>query len=220
MTYIAVTGVDGTGKTTLAKDLCSYLSDHGYPASYVYGRIIPVTSRFVMWLGRSIFLRKSYQLNDYLAYRRKTKETLLNPLLVFPYLVSISLDYFIEIWLKLLPNIFSSRIIILDRYVYDTIVSDMAAHIQMDDARFSKIVDLWFNFVPRPDRTYLICAPEVVSFSRKTDIPHIEYLRERNHWYRLLEDREEVRALDGMKSIETNIHIVIEDLLEIGLIEG
>ena len=220
MNCIVITGVDGVGKTTLAKELCRGLSKQGYEARYVYGRIVPVLSRACMWLGRTLLLSKSYKSNDYVRYREKTRKTLQNRLLVLPYLVSIWLDYFIETWVRFLPGILSPKILIVDRYVYDTVVSDIAAHVDLDVARFDRILETAFYFFPRVSRTYLMTAPEEVSLARKDDIPHKEYIRERQQWFHHLARRPEVRQLDGTLKVEENYQLILDDLMRIGLIEG
>ncbi len=173
-------------------------------------------SRLLMWLGRMAFLAKAEQSIDYLEYRTKAKQRLENPILCLPYVVAVSSDYLVEIWAKLIPSMFSGSVVILDRYVYDTVASDIAAHLSIDKDQFSYLIDLAFVFLPRPKRTYLLEVPETVSIARKSDIPDPEYLRERVPWYSLLKSYPEVRSLDGSTPIGANIRTILTDLEEIG----
>ena len=57
MKLICLTGIDGSGKTTLARSLARTLDEQGIPATSIYGRTYPVLSRALMLLGRIILLR-------------------------------------------------------------------------------------------------------------------------------------------------------------------
>ena len=59
------------------------------------------------------------------------------------------------------------------------------------------------------DLTILIDLPEEVAFSRKADMPHVDYLRERRPWYLQLRKRPEVEQFDG----ETTSFVSVAELL-------
>jgi thymidylate kinase len=197
MKLICITGIDGAGKTTLARNLVDALNGRGQPAVYLYGRTYPIISRLLMALGRAVFLRgKSFQ-EDYPTYNADKKHKMRNPLLRWLYTISILGDYYLQIWLKLLPYVFSNRIVVLDRYVYDTVISDLTVHLNYTAQETDKAIKRGLWFVPTPVLTALIDLPEEVAFSRKDDVPHIEYLQERRSWYLRLEARPEVQKFDG-----------------------
>ncbi len=197
MDLICITGIDGSGKTTLAKNLVSILRIKGINARYIYGRTIPVISRVLMYFGRRLILPGQTPWKDYSIYSTNKRKVMKNPFLRFFYKASIWIDYYIQIWSKLFPYFFGKRIVILDRYVYDTVISDLAVHLdyQIDDAMHS--IDLGMKLLPLPKLTIVVDISEEVAFSRKTDVASIDYLRERRPFYQALNSRSEVRVIDG-----------------------
>lgn len=197
MKIICFTGMDGAGKTTLARDLVQLLRQRGIPASYVYGRTVPVISRFLMALGRATFLRGSDHWKQYESYAFKKRKTMRNPILARIYSSAILIDFYLQIWAKLVPHVLAGEAVILDRYVYDTVISDLAVHLSYSDQRLQRTLKAGMRLLPRPQQVFLIDLPEEVAFSRKDDIPHISYLRERRRRYLQLKDLEGVYLLDG-----------------------
>jgi len=203
MNLVCITGIDGAGKTTLARNIAVTLRQQGRPAVYVYGRIYPIISRLLMALGRAILLRKDDPRQDYGAYTTSKKQTMCNPLLAWPYTAAVLFDYYIQVWFKLLRHLFSRRIVVLDRYIYDTVISDLTVHLNYSPAQTERAIERGLRLLPTPMLTVLIDLPEQVAFSRKTDVPHIDYLRERRGWYLRLVIRPEVERLDGAGSPES-----------------
>jgi thymidylate kinase len=199
MKLVCITGIDGTGKTTLARNTAAALGRRGLPAVAIYGRTYPVLSRALMALGRAAMLRGKDQWRDYAGYTADKKRTMRNPLLATTYTAAILLDYYLQLWLKLLPHLFSGRVVVSDRYLYDTIISDLAVHLGYTAAQTARAIALGLRALPMPLLTVLVDVPEEVAFARKDDVPHIDYLRERRPWYAGLRDRPEVIPFDGQQ---------------------
>lgn len=212
MKLICLTGIDGAGKTTLARNLVGALRSRGQSATYVYGRTYPVISRLLMALGRATLLRKHDQWQAYQSYNADKKQRMGNPLLAIVYTVAILVDYYAQIWLKLLPHLFSRRVVILDRYVYDTIISDLTVHLNYSPAQTEKAIERGLRWLPTPMLTALIDLSEEVAFSRKDDVPHIEYLQERRRWYLQLESRPEVKKVNGEEPAKTVLQTVLSQI--------
>jgi thymidylate kinase len=214
MNLVCVTGIDGAGKTTLARNIAVALRKQGRPAVYVYGRIYPVISRLLMALGRITLLRRDDPRRDYGAYIADKKRTMCNPLLAWPYTAAVLLDYYIQIWFKLLRHRFSRRIVVSDRYIYDTVISDLTVHLNYSSAQTERAIERGLRLLPMPMLTILIDLPEEVAFSRKTDVPHIDYLRERRGWYLRLIARPEVDGFDGAGSPESLLQASLSRIIE------
>jgi thymidylate kinase len=211
MRLICITGIDGTGKTTLAKNVAGALQGRGERALYIYGRTYPLLSRLLMFLGRTLFLRKSSPWKDYGQYTAQKKNKMRNPLFVWVYTAAILLDYYVQIWLKLLPHLGRKRIVIADRYLYDTIISDLTVHLSYTQEQTARAIKRGLSFLPKPWLTFLVDVPEEVAFARKDDVPHIDYLRERRGWYLQLQQRPEVRLLDGQLPPQAVVEAVLAE---------
>jgi dTMP kinase len=212
MKLVCIIGIDGTGKTTLASKVAFTLRQQGQPAMYIYGRTFPVISRALMALGRMTLLRKENQWLDYAGYTASKKRTMRSPLLARIYTMSILLDYYVQIWLKLLPHLASRRVVVSDRYLYDTVISDLAVHLNYSDAQAGRAIQRGLRFLPKPVLTVLIDVPEEIAFSRKDDVVHIDYLRERRHWYLNLTPRPEVVLFDGQVAPQALVQSVLREL--------
>src|SRR5688572_33468414 len=100
MELICVTGIDGAGKSTLAKNVVSELRSKGRDAVYVYGRSVPVVSRILMSLGRFAFLRRQSPQNDFHGYTLSKKRVMRNPILRGVYTAATLFDFYIQVWVK------------------------------------------------------------------------------------------------------------------------
>jgi thymidylate kinase len=210
MRIVCITGIDGAGKTTLALELVSALERQGQPSAYLYGRIYPLLSRLLMALGRFIWLHGEDQWLNYERYSNVKNKTMNNPLLRTAYACSIMVDFFPQIWLKLFAHYSKDRIIVLDRYIYDTVISDLSAHLDYSTCQTDNAIRLGLRILPTPDVTFLVDLPEEVAFRRKDDVPHIDYLKKRRGCYRNTVSRPEVKKING----ELNIEEIVADMLE------
>ena len=214
MKLICLTGMDGAGKTTLAKNLVTALSDEGINAVYVYGRTYPVVSRLLMALGRMTLLRKNDQWQNYQAYNSDKKKTMQNPLLRAVYTAAILFDYYLQIWFKLLPHILVGRVVVCDRYMYDTVISDLTVHLSYTKLQTQQAIAKGLRWVPTPFLTVLLDLPEDVAFARKDDMPHVDYLRERRGWYLQLAERKEVVKLQADAAPEAVLKAVFAKFMQ------
>jgi len=209
---ICFIGIDGSGKTTLSKMVVGRLREGGERAVYAYGRSVPVVSRLLMAAGRKVFLKRRDVWGNYSAYAREKKRALKNALLAQAYRLSVWTDYLPQVFSKIETPLLFGKTMVCDRYVFDTVVSDLGAHLEydVDDIRLS--LAAIFRLLPEPDMAFLVDLPEEVALGRKDDVPHLDYLRERRQLYLLTAQLYPMFQLDGMESPEVLVDQVLAEL--------
>jgi thymidylate kinase len=219
---ICFIGMDGAGKTTLTVETARRLRDRGIRVARVYGRMVPVISRLLMVVGRSIFLRKHDTWQDYPNYVEHKKRVLRNPLLSRFHEASIWLDYLPQAFLKITLPLSLGLTVVCDRYLFDTVIGDLAVHLSYDNERVRRLLDSSFRFLPRPDRVFFIDLPEEIAIQRKDDVPHTAYLRERREFYLHISELYPMSKLDGQENPEMLMTEVMQhiDSLYLGEIEN
>lgn len=197
---VCFTGIDGAGKTTLAKKLAGSLKREGIKAEYVYARYIPWLLKPFMLLGERLFLRGLDPFADYAAYSRtKKRATRQRSFLSFAYQVLLMADYLLQILVKVgLPTL-RGRNVICDRYVYDTLINDLAIDFSYSRQRLDTALDWWMRVLPKPCLVVLVDVPEEVAYHRKSDIPSIDYVKERRPLYKHMAQRLGMFVLDGLE---------------------
>ena len=200
---ICFTGMDGTGKTTLSKNLVKSLKERDIECKYVYARLTPIISKPFMWIGRSIFLHGKNMFENYSDYANTKRMAIEhNSFLSRIYQQILLFDYFFQVFFKVkIPLIFSKNIV-CDRYVYDTVITDLSVDMNYSRDKVIDMLDNLLRFFPEPDRTFLIDVPEEIAYQRKNDTPSREYLRERRGIYLNVGNKYKMVILDGTKKLE------------------
>jgi thymidylate kinase len=196
MTVVCIVGLDGAGKTTLATKLVSMLRAHGQDALYLYGRPIPRVSRLLSYVGRRVLLRGHDPWRDYGEYEQAKKRHSRNRFLAATYATSVILDYLPQMWLRMLPHILTSRVVVVDRYAHDTVITDLAAHVGLSPKRAERAITALSLFLPRPDVIVLVNIPPDLAITRKKDIPSVDFLVKRAPLYEMIDGPSVVHA-DG-----------------------
>lgn len=201
---ICFTGIDGSGKTTIAKEIDQKLRKNNVNSVYVYGRVIPIVSRLFMWLGRVLILkkRKNSIFEDYANYSDEKNKIFSNVFLAKLFELIMLGDHLVQINLKIRMLLLSGKCVICDRYIHDTVITDISANLGYDSAQSNLLIKRTLSIVPKPDLIFYIDIPEEIAYSRKDDVPHIHYLEERKKLYDDLERSFEIIKIDGTKTIE------------------
>ncbi len=199
--FICFTGMDGSGKSTLARQLATRMAANGRKSQYIYCRFRPRLIKPLALVGHALFLRNRDIRRDYSGYSGTKRALFRNRFLAFVYERLLLLDYCLQALIKVGLPLSRGRSIVCDRYIYDTVVTDLAADMGYSPEKIGRILRGCFRMLPRPDVTFLIDTPEEIAFKRKDDIPSLEYLKDRRSIYRDVARQQGMVMLDGAKDL-------------------
>jgi thymidylate kinase len=185
-------GIDGSGKTTVAKALHESLSQAGISSTYIW----------CGWRGFESWLFKPFAAQTKRAMTKRGNERGIasahNKIPFFDYLTV--LDYFIRVCPALVASSLRNRIVIVDRYVYDVILGLHGA----GSKSFRFVTWLLMRF-PQPTVIFYIKVPPEIAFARKNDISSLEFLNRSDEEKRNLLKEVSVDhliVLDGTRSVK------------------
>lgn len=150
---VSVSGLDGCGKTTIIEALRQEFEARGMPASYIWLRYNHYFTRLLHGFCRLIGYTKYENHNDMkIGYHEFHHSQLISWVAIMLNLVDTFLATLIYVYL---PLLFTRRIILCDRWVFDIIV-DMA----VDTRKELTPLPWWGNaflwLVPQSARCFLI----------------------------------------------------------------
>ncbi len=212
---ICLVGIDGSGKTTLAKELVREANRRGFSFKYVWGNAQPIFLRPLRALAHLTVLRNvDMQKNNEDYERIKEKVSKRYGFLSNVYSRILVVDYCIWLFLKVrVPLSFGKRII-CDRYLFDVAVNLYFLNKSLF-FNIEKTTDSLLKYFPAPDLLFVIDVPPDVAFQRKNDIPSIAFLERRRSIYRNLGDKFNAVELDGTAPILTSVNEIIRRMEEI-----
>jgi thymidylate kinase len=203
-TLICITGIDGSGKTTLSHYLLKTLHDGPSPPVYVYGRHQPFLILPLMKLGKYLFHNHADRMQDYQNYSLSKQQSIHRHRILSKLYQSVLLfEYYWQVYTKIyFPLVFFKKTIISDRYVFDTVITDLAIDFDYSYEEIRGRIRHMFSFLPVPDIIFLIDTPEEIAFARKSDTPSLQYLRERRSTYAEIAREYGAVILNGSEPLE------------------
>ncbi|HII94943.1 MAG TPA: adenylyl-sulfate kinase [Candidatus Methanofastidiosum sp.] len=181
---ICFTGIDGSGKTTLAKRLTESLIEKDTHVVYVYGRLKLFLTKPLTFIGNKMFLKNYSITENYVEYSGKKKILFSkHKFILKTYLYVLLFDYLLQLMIKIRIPLLLGKVVICDRYIYDTIITDIAVDMNFSKEEIISLLDKCFLLIPNPDMTFLVDVCEKVAYSRKNDVPDERYLKDRRSIY-------------------------------------
>lgn len=203
-------GMDGSGKSALAHSVVRALSERDMNFQYVHSLMQGKLSNPLMATGRFLFARGKSREDDYEGFvSAKRHAVIKRPNLFRLYQAIIFVDYIPQVLWKIVFPLFLNKKILLDRYVYDTVIN-LELNASYNASRVSQTLKLFFSVFPKPSLTFLIDVPEEVAFSRKDDVPDIKHLEERRTLYKRMAKDHKITTLDGTLPLNVLTNKVVE----------
>lgn len=212
-TLITTTGIDGAGKSTLAKNVRDELQARGYDAVYAYGRFLPLLSYPVMELGRRTVLSSSDIEEDYTQHQSNKKSLFETSLLRRGYEMLVMADYAPQLFARVILPLYQHDYVVCDRYFYDTLLTDLSGDVVTSPQEAIDRYRLYSKVIPKPDFEFYVQIPPEVSMERKDDVPDIGYVRDRKEFYDAFAEAYGMSVIDGTQSQSEVCASVIKSVL-------
>lgn len=199
---INIIGIDGAGKTTLAKALANELNRSDGKVAYKYCQYFAKLLYPLKFLAKITVMRKTDEFKDYNSYNQTKKSTSSRyPFLANIYALTWLVDYAFQVFFKISLPLMIGKKLVIDRYIYDIALNlSLTTNNQISYAH--RLINSFLRIAPIPDLVVFIDLPEEVAFSRKDDIQDIEYLRERRERYLALSDKYHFEVVNGDQTVD------------------
>lgn len=191
-------GIDGSGKTALAKELFNTMNKKGFETKYWWCKFESFKLEYFLVKGFKRFFTNSGRSNWDGNFSKRPHR---NPPSLYVYQYFVIISYIYRIFLNIRLPLFFGRTVICDRYIYDALV-DFAIEFEYPKEKTQKMLKIFFSLTPKPDLIFLVDLPEEIAYKRKKDIPSISYLSKRREIYLEMQERiNNVILLDGNKGL-------------------
>ncbi len=213
-TLVCMTGLDGAGKSTLTNNVVDRLQAQGYDAVQVYGRYLPKLTYPLIVVGRQTVFSSSDIEDDYEDHQSEKENVFSNKRLAKAYEGVVMADYIPQFIWRVLRQLYTHDLVICDRYVYDTLLTDLAGDVLDTPQEAIDRYRMYSHVFPDPEYEFYVRVPPEVSMERKDDVPSIEYLRDRRSFYDAFADAYDLSVLDGTESIDYLTGVVVGAITE------
>jgi thymidylate kinase len=209
---ITFMGIDGSGKTTLTKILMSLLRSNGIKAKYVWGAYDVIMLRPLVLLLKLFSHGKTIKSSKSAKFQASMRRNPRRGIVGFIYRSLVLFEYQIEILTKIRIPLMNGTNIICDRYVIDTVIN-LAVNLNYSQEEFAQLYAKLGDMCPKPDITFFVDTPVEVAFSRKDDIPSIDYLRKRRRLYIIAAKKNHAIVLNGAAKL-SDLRYQIRDFID------
>ena len=207
---IVLMGLDGSGKTTQAELIARWLNDQGIRSRVVWMRGESYLTRPVLGIGKALLhapreakrgdgIKAGDRYDDYVTSKRSMfsnslLRALWRTLTILDLLISVKKAF------SKLPG--GTRIVMMDRYIYDTFIDIDTAFgaggAEVDRLLGSRLIKIF----PKPEKVILLEVTPEEAMRRKDDIPSLDYLTERRGLYERVASKVDASKIDGSLPIE------------------
>lgn len=209
--FICLVGIDGSGKTTLAKAFVKFAKEKGVDYHYVWANNQPIFLGICRLFSRAIFFRGKGMFENYSEYVNRKKSLAKNKNIYRIYKLLHTIDYYIWIFVKVKLPLFMGRRLICDRYVYDVAIN-LGLLSDLNFEQINELIQQYFRYMPVPEKVFFLDVPLETALQRKDDIPSITYLIARRDKYSLLSDHYGFITINGTGKIDSIISEMFNQL--------
>ncbi len=189
---VCIVGIDGSGKTTLAKRLVQEMQARGTRSRYVWGGFAPtVLLRPILWLTKRLVYRRERDTE----ISESKGQVLKNRWASVLYHYVVLADYVLQMLARVALPLGCGWNVVCDRYVHDIVVNT-ALVLDYSDEGLLRLLAGIQRLVPRPDRVLWADVPEEVAYARRDDVLSMAFLGERRRRYRLVAEARGLPVLD------------------------
>lgn len=213
---ISFMGLDGSGKSTSIDYAYAQLKERGYKVEIVRAAYVIVFLRGIVHLGKKLLMKKDSDpfSGDYKAYLDSLRKNANKggAYRIFSFLTTI--EFQLQIFFKIrLKRLFGTTLLV-DRYIYDNVVT-YAANLDLGEDYMRKTMDGKWKHAPRPDKIIYIKTPVEVCCSRKDDIPDPLYLKIREPRYETIAKMYNAAVIAGDQEKQTMLDEVMAAIDEV-----
>lgn len=199
-------GVDGSGKTTHAKCIASFLRKKGYSCRYVKIVSRPILLYFFLMFTRIAGYWESNKKGVWMDPLKKASPTLRMKLGKI-YRLLLFVDFLIIVLVKVILLSYFTKVLVLDRYVYDLIMELKLSSLSSNN--FDKLI---LTLTPIPRKVFLADATLELLAQRRPDIC-IDNLFRKQVFYRNLAKFFGFQTFDTSISFEINQQFLQKEAL-------
>lgn len=210
---ICLTGIDGAGKSTLARNVCKELETRGFNATYVYGRYLPRIAYPIMELGRRAVFSDTSMEDDYVEHQEEKAGLFERTWVRRLYELLLMADYAPQLCYRLIRPLLTADYVVCDRFFYDTLLTDLGGDVIRSPEEAVRRYQWYAHVLPTPDYEFYVEISPEVSMERKDDVPMIEYLEERKIFYDYFTAELKMNQLDGTRSPEELVAAVVKTII-------
>lgn len=213
---ISFMGLDGSGKSTSIDYAYEQLKQRGYKVEIVRAAYVVVVLRGIIKLGKKLLMKKESDPfgGDYRAYLESMRKQAQKGGVYKIFSFLTTLEFKLQIFFRIRVKRFFGKTLLVDRYIYDNIVT-YAANLDLGEEYMEKTMNGKWKRAPRPDKIIYIKTPVEVCCSRKDDIPDPLYLEIRKPLYEKVADMYGATIIAGDQDKQKMLDEVMQAVEEV-----